>query len=79
MKFALFGRFVNMRGAVVEWFEQLGHGAESRRKVVSLRLRQLENSHCQPSSKWVPFSNSGRLRQRKERGGLRLSSAVPKI
>ena len=33
---------------------------------------------CKPSSKWVP-SNVGRLRQRKERDGLRLSSAVPKI
>ena len=38
-----------------------GYGAESRRKVVSSRLRfavrPLENSLCQPSSKWVPFSN----------------------
>ena len=33
----------------------------------------------EPSSEWVPFSNEGRLRQRKERDGLRLSSAVPKI
>ena len=31
------------------------------------------------SSEWVPFSNYGRLRQRKERDGLRLSSAVSKI
>ena len=34
---------------------------------------------CQPSSKWVPFSNKGRIRQRKDRDGLCLSSAVPKI
>ena len=34
---------------------------------------------CQTSRKWVPFSNKGRLRQRKERDGLHLSSAVPKI
>ena len=34
---------------------------------------------CQPSRKWVPFSNQGRIRQRKERDGLCLSSAVPKI
>ena len=27
----------------------------------------------------IPFSNQGRIRQRKERDGLRLSSAVPKI
>ena len=26
------------RGAVVDWFEQLDHGAESRCKVVSSRL-----------------------------------------
>ena len=36
------------RGTVVEWLEQLGYGAESRRKVVSSRLgfamRKLENS-----------------------------------
>ena len=34
---------------------------------------------CQPSRKLVPFSNSGRIRQRKERDGLCLSSAMPKI
>ena len=31
------------------------------------------------SSIWVPFSNQGRIKQRKERDGVRLSSAVPKI
>ena len=44
------------RSQCLEW---LGYGAESRGKVVSLRLgfamRQLENFLCQPSSKWVPF------------------------
>ena len=40
-------------------------------------MRRLEN--CQPSSKWVPFSNKGRIRQRKERNGICLSSAMPKI
>ena len=34
---------------------------------------------CQSSSKWLHFSNKGRIRQRKERDGLRLSSAVPKM
>ena len=29
---------------------------------------------CQPSRKWVPFSNLGRIRQQKERDGLCLSS-----
>ena len=43
-------------------------------------IRRLENSRCHPSScKWVPFSNQGRIKQRKERDDLRLSSAVPKI
>ena len=48
-----------MRGAVVEWLEQLDHDVESRRKIVSSRLgftmRRLENSLCPPSSEWVPF------------------------
>ena len=34
---------------------------------------------CQPSSKWVTFSNQGKKRQRKERHWLRLSLAVPMI
>ena len=42
-------------------------------------MRRLENSLCHSSSKWVPFSNQGRIRHRKERDGLCLSSAVPKI
>ena len=57
----LFQMIAQKRGAVVEWLEQLEYGAESRRKVVSSRLgfamRQLENSLCQPSSEWEPFSN----------------------
>ena len=52
------------RGAVVEWLEWLGYGAESRRKVVSSRrgfaIRLLENFLCQPSSKLVTFSESGK-------------------
>ena len=34
---------------------------------------------CQPSSKGVPFSNKGRIRQQKGRDELHFSSAVPKI
>ena len=71
------------RGAVVEWLERCGYGAESRRKVVSSRLgfaiRLWENFFCQPSSKWVTFANQGKIRQQKERDGLRLSFAVPMI
>ena len=70
--------YSHSRGVVVEWLERLGYGAESRRKFVSSRLGfamlRLENSLCQPSSKWVPVSNEGR-----QKDGLRLSSAVPKI
>ena len=32
---------------------------------------------CQPSSKWVTFSNQGKIRQRKEQDRLRLSFAMP--
>ena len=65
---------------MVEWLERLSYGEESRRKVVSSRLsftiRRLENS-INPAVNL--FSNQGRIRQRKERDGFRLSSAVPKI
>ena len=58
---------------MVEWLERLDYGTESRRKVVSSRLgfalRRLENSLC----------HLFRIRQRKERDGLLLSSTVPKI
>ena len=50
-----------------------------RKSRLGFAMRRLENSHCKPISEWVHFSNQGRLRQRKERDGLRLSSAVPKI
>ena len=73
----------NSKGAVVEWLEQLGYGAEKRRKVVSSMLgfaiRRLERSLCQLNSKWVPSSNQRRIRQQKEKDGICLSSAVPKI
>ena len=42
-------------------------------------IRRRENFFCQPSSKWVTFSNQGKIRQRKERDGLRLSFVVPMI
>ena len=51
----LFGFFTlacpNLRGAVVEWLETLGYGAESLRKVVRSRpsflIRRLENLSAQ--------------------------------
>ena len=51
---------------VAEWYEPLGYDVESRRKVVSSRLvfamRRLENSFCQPSSKWVSFFELGKAK-----------------
>ena len=68
---------------MVERLERRGFGAESHRKVVSSKLRFAirlqENFLCQPSRKWVTFSNQGKIRQRKGRDGLRLSFAVPMI
>ena len=39
---------------------------------------QPSSKWIQPSSKWIPCSNQGRIGQRKERDGLRPSSACPK-
>ena len=59
---------------MVERLEWLDYGAENRRKVVLLRpdfaIRRLENSLCRLSSEWIPFSNKGRIRQRKEKDWL---------
>ena len=58
-----------------------GLWCRSRRKVVSSTLgfamRRLENSLCQSSSKLVPLSNQGRIRQHEQRDWLRLPSIVP--
>ena len=68
---------------MVEWLEQLAYGAECHCKVVNSRhgfaMRPMKNSLCQPNSEWVPLTNLGRIRQRKERDGLHLLSAVPKV
>ena len=39
-------------------------------------IRLHEDFLCQPSGKWVTFSNQRKIRQQKERAGLRLSFAV---
>ena len=41
-----------------------------------IAIRRLEKSPCQPSSKWIPFGNQVRKRQRKEKDGLHPFSAV---
>ena len=58
------------RDAVVEWLERLGYGAGL---VFEAGLRHATTGDAlrQPSSKLVHFSNQGRIRQRKERDGLR--------
>ena len=52
----------------------LGYRAESLRKVTRLHLCVCASDDWktfrQPSSKWVPFLNQGRIRQRKERDEL---------
>ena len=52
------------RGAVVEWLERLA----VVRKVAGSSpawAKRLENSHCPPSSEWVPDSLQGRLKAAK--------------
>ena len=64
----------------MEWLEKLGYCAESRGKVVSC-------NRTWPSDDWktlcvnpaVPASYQGKIRLRKERNGLPLAYAVPKI
>ena len=77
MKGKVFGQFsFCLKGAVVEWLGGLGYSAENRHNVVSLRLdfamQSLETSVN-------PAVNGYLFRIRKERDGLCLSSAVPKI
>ena len=75
-------RYLNHRkGALVEWLERLCCSAKSCWNVVSLRLgfatRRLENTLCQPSSIRVPFSNQGRIRQRRRGMGSALHLLCP--
>ena len=51
------------RGAVVEWLEQLGYSAESRR----IALIRGSASPC-GSSKWVPFFELGKDKAAKGEG-----------
>ena len=60
------GNYVLER-VVVKWLEQLGYGAESRRKR-EFAMRQLENSLCQSSCKWVPFFELGKDKAAKGEG-----------
>ena len=53
--------------------------AVSREFEAQLRHAATGKLSLSTQQKWVSFSNKGRIRQRKKRDGLRLSSAVPKI
>ena len=46
---------------------------------VSPSMRRLENSVCQPISKWVPLSKKGRISQYMGKDRFRLLPAVPMI
>ena len=65
---------VHVRGAIVERLEWLGWCRKSPEGLEfdAGRRHPTTGKLCQPSSKWIPFSNQGRTRQRKERDGLRL-------
>ena len=58
------------------WCRKSPVGRELR---LGFAIRRQENSVCKPSSKWIPFSNQGKKRQRKKRDWLRLSFTVPMI
>ena len=49
-----------------------------KRKFEARLRHKATGKLCHPSSKWVPFSNKGRIRQRKERDGLRLHQLCPR-
>ena len=50
------------------------------KRVFETGLRHAMNGKLyQPSYKWIPFSNQGRIRQQKERDGFCLLSDVLKI
>ena len=66
------------------WSSGWSHSAMGQkvfRKVVSskpgLGYPTTRNSLWQPSSKWVPVSNQGSIKQLKERDGLYLRYAAP--
>ena len=56
------------------WSRKSSEGCEFKAGVLSENLKTL----CQPNSKWAPVSNQRRIRQQKERDGLRLSLADSK-
>ena len=82
MSYGLFW-ILSLERCVVEWFELLGYKVEDRRKVMSsnpdLAIRLLKNSFYQPDCKWVSVSSQGSMRCRKERNGLHLPHAAPKM
>ena len=55
---------------------------ETRLRATSLSFGFVQlttGKHCQPSSKWIHFTNHENIRQRKEKNELLLSYVIPKM
>ena len=53
-----------VKEAVVEWIKRFGYGAEGRKFESRLgSAGGWQNCLCQPSNKWVPSFESGKIRQ----------------
>ena len=67
----IFEGLTTKTGIKVRWLETLlwSRSREGCENETGLRHPILENSICQPSSKWIPFLSQGRIRQPKERDG----------
>ena len=61
--------------AAIERLEKLDYGAENRREVEE--LGPTTQKLFQPTSKWVPFSNPGSIRQRKDKLGSAFHRPCP--
>ena len=66
-----------------EWLERLGYGTESCHKACvqgwALPCDDWKTLSVNPAVNGYLFQIKGRIRQQKERDGLRLSSAMPKM
>ena len=69
----------NGKDAGVKWLATFSYCAENRRKVVSSLSDDLKTLIVKPAVNGYIFRIRGRIRQRKEMDGLRLSYAVFKI
>ena len=65
---------------MVEWLKRMVMVQKVAGRSFEAGLRNPTTGRflCQTSSKWVPFSNQGKICQQKEGDRLRLSFSVPK-